>query len=128
MPLGEEDAVTAHPYHAKLKRVLVRMGGLYTLNDILSAIARNEMQSFVEGESWALTRIAQYPRAKVVEVLAVVGRIDEARVLHDRVLDFAMEVGATVIQAYGRRGWLPDARARGWKLKAQNYVYQREVR
>ena len=119
--------MTAHPYHAKLKRILDRMGGLYTLNDILSLVARNEMQSWVEGESWALTRIAIYPRAKVVEVLAVVGRLDEARVLHDRILIFAAEVGAGVIQAYGRTGWMPDAKRRGWRVLAKNYVYQRDI-
>lgn len=119
--------MTAHPYHAKLKRVLARMGDLYTVNDILSSIARNEMQSWVEGESWALTRIAIYPRAKVIEVLAVVGKISEARVLHDRILIFASEVGARVIQAYGRKGWLHDAQRRGWKVIAENYVYQRDI-
>ena len=31
--------MTMHPYHAKLARLLDRMGGLYTVSDILSAIA-----------------------------------------------------------------------------------------
>ena len=119
--------MTAHPYHAKLQRVLDRMGNLFTVQDILTEIAQNKMQSWVEGESWALTRIALYPRAKVVEVLAVVGRLDEARKLHDRILVFAAEIGAGVIQAYGRSGWMPDAQRRGWKVIAENYVYQREM-
>ena len=119
--------MTAHLYHAKLARVLKRMGDLYTVSDILEAIAARRMQSFVEGESWALTRIAIYPRAKVVEVLAVVGRLDEARVLHDRILEFAAREGVKVIQAYGRMGWMPDAKARGWTIKAKNYVYFKEI-
>ena len=116
-----------HPYYAKLKRTLARAGDLYTVDDIRAELAANTMQSFVEGESMALTRIALYPRAKVVEVLAVVGKIDEARILHDRVLIFAAEVGARVIQAYGRHGWMPDAQRRGWKVIAENHVYQRDV-
>jgi hypothetical protein len=119
--------MTVHPYLAKLDRTLNRAGGLYTRKDILSCLEKNEMQSFVEGESLALTRIALYPRAKVVEVLAVVGKLDEARILHDRILIFASEVGARVIQAYGRHGWLHDAQRRGWKVIAENYVYQRDV-
>jgi hypothetical protein len=59
--------------------------------------------------------------------LAVVGKLEELRTLHDRILIFASEVGAGVIQAYGRRGWLPDAERRGWKIKAKNYVYQRDM-
>jgi hypothetical protein len=119
--------MTAHPYHRKLARVLERMGGLYTVQDILTAIAERKMQSFVEGESWALTRIAQYPRTKVIEIVAVVGRLDETRILHDRVLAFAEAEGVSIIQAYGRRGWLPDAERRGWKVKAKNYVYQLDL-
>ena len=124
--LGEAD-MTVHPYHRKLARVLDRMGGLYVLNDILTEIAQGRMQSFVEDESWALTRVAQYPRAKVVEVLAVVGRLDKARVLHDRILVFAAEIGAGIVMAYGRSGWMPDAEKRGWKIKTKNYVYQKEM-
>ena len=116
-----------HPYYAKLKRVLARAGDLYTVQDILDELEANTMQSFVEGESVAITRIALYPRCKVVEVLAVVGKVDEARVLHDRVLIFAAEVGAKVIQAYGRKGWLHDAQRRGWKVIAENYVYARDI-
>jgi hypothetical protein len=103
------------------------MGNLYSVQDILTEIAANKMQSFVEGESVAITRIALYPCAKVVEVLAVVGNLDEARRLHDRILIFAAEIGAGVIQAYGRSGWMPDAQRRGWKVIAENYVYQREM-
>lgn len=119
--------MSVHPYHAKLSRVLDRMGGLYVLNDILTEVAQGRMQSFVEDDSWALTRVAQYPRAKVVEVLAVVGKLDKARVLHDRILVFAAEIGAGIVMAYGRSGWMPDAKKRGWKVKAKNYVYQKEM-
>ena len=51
------------PYHAKLKRLLDRMGGLYTLHDILSA-RRKRDADLVEGDSWALTQIAIFPRAR----------------------------------------------------------------
>lgn len=116
-----------HPYQRKLQRVLDRSGNLYTVNDILTALARNEMQSFVEGNSVAITRIAVYPRTKVVEVWSVVGRMDEARKLHDRILIFAAEVGASVIQAYGRKGWWREAEPRGWKIIAENYVFQKDM-
>ena len=117
--------MTAHPYHARLERVLARMGGLYTFNDIMSLVAQNQMQSWAEGDSWALTRIGIYPRGKAVEVMAVVGSLEESRILHDRIIQFANEVGAKVIQAYGRIGWKDDAEERGWKVVAENYVYQR---
>jgi hypothetical protein len=119
--------MTAHPYHAKLARVLDRMGGLYTLNDILTAIAQGKMQSFVEGDSWIVTQVVSFPRAKVLEVFAAIGDLDDLRILHDRIIDFAAEIGAGVIRAYGRKGWLPDASRRGWRVKARYYVYQRDM-
>ena len=108
-----------HPYLAKLARVLDRIGGLYTVNDILEAIAARRMQSFVEGESVAITRVALYPRAKAVEVLAVVGNLDEARILHDRVLEFAAREGASVVLAFGRGIRLGRRRPRA-RLESQS--------
>jgi hypothetical protein len=119
--------MTAHPYHKKLTRVLDRMGNLYNVQDILSAIAVGDMQSFTYGDSWAITQIKDHPRGRCLEVFAVVGDLDEARVLHDKVVDYAFEIGAKVVQAYGRRGFLSDAKQRGWKIKARAFVYQREV-
>lgn len=116
-----------HPFHKKLARALDRMGGLFTVQDILNAIAENKMQSFVEGESWAVTQIAAFPRATVLEIVAVVGDLDELRPLHDRILAYAAEIGASLVQAYGREGWLEDAKQRGWRVKARSYLYQREM-
>ena len=56
--------MTAHPYHAKLARILDRIGGLYSVSDILGAIAAGHMQSFTEGDSWAITKVVQFPRAR----------------------------------------------------------------
>ena len=119
--------MTAHPYHRKLARVLDRMGGFYTPQDVLVGIAAGKMQSFVEGDSWAITQIAVFPRATVLEILVALGDLDELRILHDRVLAFAEEIGASVVQAYGRRGWMADAARRGWKVKARSFVYQKEM-
>jgi hypothetical protein len=85
------------------------------------------MQSFAENNSWAITQISIYPKARVLEIVAVVGDIDDLRVLHDRVLEFAATMGIGVINAYGRKGWLPDARKRGWRVKARSFIYQRNM-
>jgi hypothetical protein len=119
--------MTVHPYHRKLARVLDRMGSLYTTSDILAAIAEGWMQSFTENDSWAITRMAQFPRARPLETLAAVGDLNECRILHDRILQFAREANMDLVSAYGRRGWMPDAKARGWKVKAVNYLYHKEM-
>jgi hypothetical protein len=119
--------MTAHPYHAKLARVLDRMGGLYTLNDILAALAEGRMQGFVVNNSWAITQIVDFPRARQLQIVAMVGDLADGEALHDRVLTFADEVNAGLVSAYGRFGWMPHARAHGWRLKAKNYLYHREL-
>lgn len=116
---------TPHPYLKKLDRILDRMGGLYTAKDIIDQINLGRMQSFLQGDSWVITRIMDHPRGRSLEIFAVVGNVDDLRILHDRIVMYGFEIGAKVITAYGRKGWLPDARRRGWTVKARSFVYQR---
>lgn len=103
------------------------MGGLYSLQDILARIAEGRMQSWVEGDSWVITQISVFPRARVLEIVIALGKLDEVLRIHERLIDFAKEIDVGVIQAYGRKGWLPFARERGWKVKARSFVYAKEL-
>ena len=116
-----------HPHHRKLERLLDRMGGLYTLHDILTAIAEGKMQSFVEGDTWAITKIAVFPRARLLEILIVVGDLKDCQRLLDRIYQFADENDIGLVQAYGRRGWNADAKSHGWKVRTTSYLYQKEL-
>ena len=116
-----------HPYHRKLDRLLDRMGGLYTLQDILSAIAEGKMQSFVEGDTWAITKIAVFPRARLLEIMIVVGDLKDCQKLLDRIYQFADENDIGLVQAYGRRGWFNHPLTSGWKIRTKSYLYQREL-
>ena len=116
-----------HPHHRKLKRLLDRMGGLYTLHDILTAIAEGKMQSFVEGDTWAITKIAVFPRARLLEIMIVVGDLKDCQKLLDRIYQFADENDIGLVQAYGRRGWFNHPLTSGWKIRTKSYLYQREL-
>lgn len=121
--------MTAAPYHQKLARVLDRMGGLYNLNDILTAIGEGRMQSFVENNTWAITQVNQYPRARTLQLVGLVGDLEDVDALHGKILDYADEANAGLLSTYGRMGWLREGSyARlGWKLKAKNYLYHRDL-
>jgi hypothetical protein len=119
--------MTVHPYHRKLGRLLERMGGLWTVSDILTAIAEGRMQSFTEGDSWAITQIAVFPRAVVLEILIALGDLDQCRILHDRILQYARDHDIGLVQAYGRRGWLNHPLTSGWKIRTRSFLYQREL-
>jgi hypothetical protein len=119
----------AASYHRKLSRLLDRMGGVYLLDDILTAIAEGRMQSFVEGNSWAITKIADFPRARQLELIAYVGHLADVDALHAKILAYADEVNAGLLSTYGRLGWLREGSFErlGWRLKSTNHVYQREM-
>lgn len=119
--------MTATLYHQRLERALDRQGGLFALKDILERIADGRMQSWVENNSWAVTQISIYPRRRSLEIVAVVGDLGDCRVLHDRVIAFAKNMGVDLISTYGRLGWIREARRNGWKIKTQNYLYQKEL-
>lgn len=119
--------MTVHPYHRHLAKALDRMGGVFSVNDILGAIAEGRMQSFMQGDSWAVTQIADFPRAKLLEILVALGDLEDCRKLHDMVLQFATDHDIGLVQAYGRRGWIRDAKDHGWKVRTTSYLYQREL-
>ena len=119
----------AASYHRKLARLLDRMGGVYLLDDILTAIAEGRMQSFVEGNSWAITQLQDFPRARQLQLLAYVGDLTDVDALHAKILAYADEVNAGLLSTYGRRGWLREGSFErlGWRLKARNNLYVKEL-
>lgn len=105
------------------------MGGLYTLNDLLTAIAEGRMQSHVANNSWAITQVNQYPRARTLQLVAMVGDLADVDALHAQILSYADQANCSLLSTYGRLGWLREGSFRrlGWRLKAKNYLYQRDM-
>jgi hypothetical protein len=119
--------MNAAVYHKKLERALEHQGGLFTLHDILERLADGRMQSFVENNSWMVTQISTFPRRRIIEVVAVVGDLSDHRALDKRLVKFANEMNVDLVAAHGRRGWLPFGTALGWKVKAKNYLFYKEL-
>jgi hypothetical protein len=119
--------VNAAIYHEKLGKALERAGGLYTLNDILERLADGRMQSFTWNNSWVVTQISVYPRARVIDIIALVGDIDDGENLHKQVFDFAHTMEVDAVVATGRYGWARLAKSHGWKTVSQNTVFRKEV-
>ena len=103
------------------------MGALYTVADLLAAISEDRMQSFAEGNSWAVTQIVDFPRARQLQIVAAVGDMPDMLTLHDRILEYADSINAGIVSTLGRRGWFHHALARGWKVKARNFLFHREM-
>ena len=116
-------------YEQKLARVLDRMGGVYLVDDILTAINDGKMQSFVVNNSWAITQVQDLPRARQLQLVAMVGDLDDLDPLHDKILNYADEVNAGLLSTHGRMGWLREGSYRrlGWRLKTRSQLYQKEL-
>lgn len=78
---------------------------MFEPEDILDALARGEMQSFCEGESWVVSEIQLFPRKRVLNIVAMVGRLEDLDRLYPRVVQFAQDVAADFIRVVGRPGW-----------------------
>jgi len=120
-------AIPRETYRRRFDRVLERMGGLYDFDDVVERVRDGRMMSFVEGNSWALAQVQQFPKRRILEILIATGELKDARTLHDQVLKFADDEHCDVMTAVGRLGFLPDASRRGWRVKARAFVYQREL-
>jgi hypothetical protein len=119
--------MTAAVYHAKLAKALERAGALYALPDILERIADGRMQSFTANNSWLVTQIGVYPRARVLEIIALVGDLADIDNLHEQLLAFARKIECEAIVAQGRYGWTQLAKKHGWKTVSHNMVFRKEV-
>lgn len=119
--------MNAAVYHAKLAKALDRQGGLFSLADVLERISDGRMQSFVSGNSWAVTQISVYPRRRQLEVVAAVGDLEDHEVLDERMTMFAFEMGVDRIATFARLGWKKYAEPLGWKIRATNYLYCKDL-
>lgn len=74
------------------------------------------MQSFAEDDTWIITQIQEYPRRRVLDILYLVGDLDGALNVYNRIIAFARERGCTLIRAQGRAGWTKFADEDGWMI------------
>jgi hypothetical protein len=98
----------------KMQRALKMANDTFDLNDIADGLRKGTMQGFVVGDTWAVTQVHQWPRRKSVNILVVVGNLDESLELETKITNWAKDIGADHITAIGRDGWW-EHRTHGWK-------------
>lgn len=108
------NAVAKNPYYAAAERALKRQGGFYSVADIVEGTKTGQFQSFSNGESWAVTRIAMFPQRTALEVVFMLGKYEELIELEKQVIQFAAVQNIDVMFAYGRPGYLIKP-FEGWK-------------
>jgi hypothetical protein len=98
----------------KMERALRFNDYMLDLDDIQYGLDTGEMQGHVIGDTWAITQVHNWPRQKSVNILFVVGNLEEALKLEDKITTWAKEIGATVLTGIGRDGWW-ESRTPGWR-------------
>lgn len=106
---------------SQVDRVLERLGGFYVLEDIIEGIGKGDFQSFAHRDSWAVTRIAEFPRRTAIEVLFMVGTLPDLRVVEKDIIEFARKHDITIGLANGRLGFLNKAFP-GWKASTATFI------
>jgi hypothetical protein len=99
---------------AKMNEALKASGDVYDLIDIQDLLKDGMMQGHVEGDTWAITQVHDWPKKKSVNILYVVGSLENSIRLEGKITEWAKEIGADFITAVGRDGWW-ERRTPGWK-------------
>lgn len=100
---------------------LKKAGGFYTLADLARAVTAGEMQGFVKGETWVVTRVCQFPQKRALEIVLAVGNLDELKALEPDIEAFGKEHGCVALFADARAGF-DKRRTDGWKMISASYV------
>jgi len=108
----------------KMAKALSLGGNLYTLDDLEAELLAGNIQGHVEGDTWAITQIQNWPRRKVVNIMFVIGSIEHAGKLEEKISEWAKEIGASLVTAVGRDGWWVH-RTPGWKIAGT--LYSKEI-
>lgn len=110
------------PLPADVNRILEAQGGFYLFSDIVEAVRNGRMQSFTCNDSWAVVQTIDYPRKRVVNVVFVMGHMQDMEVLESEVIGWARDIGAVMLTTDARSGWSDRAKKRGWKKVSANFV------
>jgi len=116
--------VNDHEMLKKVDRIIHKAGNLYELDDIMDLIDVGKMQSFTYDNTWVVTQIQVYPRKKVLEIVWVIGFMEDAVKLLPEIEQYAKEKGASRIRGIGREGWWKFAEP-GWKQTA--VMYEKDI-
>jgi hypothetical protein len=105
----------------KLARALKAGNDLYSLSDIHDALVHGSMQGHVIGDTWVLTRVHDWPKRRSVDIMFVVGHLEEALQSEGDLVKWSKGLGASLMTATGRDGWW-EHRTPGWKKSGVLYT------
>ena len=98
-----------------LEAALELSGGTHTLDDVVQAIIKGEMQFWPAPKGCAVTEIVNYPRKKVLHIFLAGGEMQQIIDMDDSAVEFAKMNGCTGMSIAGRKGWKRVLKDKGYE-------------
>lgn len=98
-----------------LEAALELSGGTHTLDDVVQAIIKGEMQFWPAPKGCAVTEIVNYPRKKVLHIFLAGGEMEQIIDMDDSAVEFAKMNGCTGMSIAGRKGWKRVLKDKGYE-------------
>jgi hypothetical protein len=116
--------IPSHIMMKKMQRALNGNDNLFTMNDIADFLRDGRMQGHVEGDTWAITQVHDWPQRRAVNIMYLVGSLPEAFKLEPKIEAWAKGLGANLITGVGREGWTAY-KTLGWRKIGD--LYSKEI-
>lgn len=97
-----------------LEAALELSGGTHTLDDVVQAIIKGEMQFWPAPKGCAVTEIVDYPQKKVLHIFLAGGEMEQIIDMDDSAVEFAKMNGCTGMSIAGRKGWKRVLKDKGY--------------
>lgn len=109
-----------------MQKALKLGGHTHTLEDVIGALERGEMQAHYNDRAIIITEIAQTPRRRFLHVFLSAGELEGVIELADRLKDFAKQNGCEFARACVRPGMEGPLTQAGWKRRMIMMEYQEQ--
>jgi len=104
----------------KMARALRQCNNLFDLTDISNNLRSGNMQGHVVNDTWAITQVHDWPKRRSINVVVVVGNLEDSVALEAKIEEWAKGLGANLLTGIGRPGWW-EYRTPGWRKMGIHY-------
>jgi hypothetical protein len=108
-------SLSGEELRARLQRTLDYCGPTHRIDDVVDMCRNGEAQFWSNGDGCIVTQIETAPLVKSVHYWLIWGELRHCLALEHEINPWAIEHGATIATAAGRRGWGRVAAPTGWR-------------
>lgn len=105
-----------------MQKALHLAGDTHTVEDVIGALEKGEMQAFWSDNAMIVTQIVQHPRKKELNVFLAFGDLDEVMALQPQLADFGRKHDCSFMVMSGRMGWQKVLPHHGWAKVGVTYA------